>query len=115
MWAIIDGKVEVAPAGDPRSHRQWFQAQGWTAPLDRIVRGYVLNNVLVAYKRTDGNDFSHYGVVDLILPHMHQLYEKLGLNPQTQVFFGARPAQTGEVWKGRVRLGTWFDALAQLE
>lgn len=115
MFAIVHHEVKIAAAGDRRSHREWFMAEGWISAqpgctgMQDHVRGYYLDGQLVMYKRTDGDDFSHFGVAHLLtVEHLRELKEKLAIPDDAEVWVGAKPDQAGKVWRGHARLGRDF-------
>ncbi len=120
MFAIINGHVHLAQPGDRRNHTFWLldfclfdMKVSFDTNMERIVRGYFLDSNLVAYKRTEGNDFSHFGVAPLIAPHLQVLADALGCLPETEVYFGARPHKE-KIMVGYAPLGNLAKAVARL-
>jgi hypothetical protein len=102
MFAIIKGKIEVAPTNDERSHTEWFNDMGWLSSssdpeFENIVRGFSDDRGLFAYK---GSGFCAC-VQDEIIPRLIQLRESLGLTDEAFVFLGAHEASRGLRWQGK--------------
>lgn len=122
MFAIIHHEVKIADAGDKRSHREWFMTEGWISRdpgctgMEDFARGYYYDGQLVVYKRTDGDDFSHFGVAPLIQPHLRELQQRLQLPDDTKIWFGAKPGKLGDVWQGHAHVADNFpDAFRRLD
>lgn len=120
MWLILRGEVQLAPAGDSRNHSQWAVDEKWVARedlnafLEVAVRGYFLNNKLVAYKRSEQDDFSHFGVVDLLFPAIEQLQRVLFLTADTELYLGACYDRESGGMTGKILVGRLPQALERM-
>lgn len=116
MFAFVAGRLLVASPGDTRSHREWL-AHAAGVPVDdefleNNVRGFYLEPSLVLYKRTEGDDFSHFGVAHAVTgEQLHLLRRTLGIPDETEVFFGARLSTTVYM-RGHARLGGTISSAA---
>jgi hypothetical protein len=102
MFAIIKGRIEIAPYNDQRSHTEWFQDMGWLTgendpEFENIVRGCSDDRGLFAYK---GFSFSPC-VYEQILPRLIELREKLELTDESFVFLSAGEGSDDSRWQGK--------------
>ncbi len=51
MFAIIGGRLLIAPSHNLETHQEWLARAGYTCPLDSFVRGYYYapSNVVAFY------------------------------------------------------------------
>lgn len=102
MFAIIQGRIEVAPTDDERSHTEWFFDMGWLSDSDdpvfeSIVRGFADDRGIFAYK---GCGF-YACVQDEIIPRLIQLRDSLELTDEAFVFLGAHETSCGMRHQGK--------------
>lgn len=112
MFVLAEGDVQVAGIGDERSHLDWCLAERWTMLpqsekwFEEHIRGYVLNNRLVAYRSQDGDLFSHFGVAEDLADALPRLRELLPIDDTTEIYLGGRHHR-GEGLVGKVGMGTY--------
>jgi hypothetical protein len=125
MFAIVDGKLEIAEPGDHRDHQSWFRDMCWTDPrlntghdkfMEDTVRGFVDDRGLFAYRQAKGNPFSHFGVAHKLYPFMAELKTRLNLPDKIDIWFGVKPATDGDArWPGKAWVGNdWQEVIAKL-
>lgn len=109
MFAVVDGKLHVAPEGVDYSHATWFEKEGWITVnedgrMDTVTRGFV-----------DGKgDIYFYVGYDFVVTqecekefftHLAELKKQLDLSDDNAVY-GGLVRQTGEgQWPGKKSYG----------
>ncbi len=100
MWAATNHGVLIAAEGDPRTHIEWLSGHfGSEAALKffpQTTRGYVLDGRLVAYRPSNGDDFSRWVDKAEVLKALDE-FAKLGVEIHT-VGLGVRASGTEQPW-----------------
>lgn len=107
MWAVVDGRLLVAPAGSAQSHAEWLDAavgeERSAAVLAHAPRGFVRDGTLYAY--VGDFDVLHAAELDALRHHLPSLARLTGLSADALVYSGLVRGRLGEFWPGRVLLG----------
>ncbi len=107
MLAIIEGELHLAPQGDERDHKTWFDHSGWSRIFDDVVRGFIDPTGIYVYR---GEHFFDPLFVDQDLADHADLIDA---PPQTPVWAGMQQGRPGERWRPLRSLGTLGDLLAK--
>lgn len=103
MFVLLTAGLRLAPEDDPRSHTQWFMAEGWLPCLKQSPRGYWDERGVFIYKDIDFRPVSDEELYQVAL----QLKEYLPA--ETRVFTGMIPDDYVGKWKPRLECGTLME------
>lgn len=110
MFCIYKGVLHIAEPNLPYSHAAWFEKEGWMTKetdgsMAEIVRGMINDQGDVYFYA--GYDFRVDEHIEAIFfPHLKELAEKLGLDPNARIFGGLIKSAPGTIWPAAKEYGT---------